>query len=230
MTKSICIIPARGGSKRIPRKNMKLFRKKPIILWSINAAKLSKSFDEIMVSTDDKNIAEYARNNGVNVPFMRSKLNSDDKSTTSDVIFEVLKNYNNKGKKFDLACCLYPTAPLITSKSINNGKLELTRSKFNVIMPVTKLNPSIWRSFNRKKNGLIELNFPKNISTRSQDLPITYLDAGQWYWFWVKPFLKSKSLIGNKTGSIVLSNDVAQDIDTEEDWKEAERKHKILFK
>ena len=230
MTKSICIIPARGGSKRIPRKNMKLFRKKPIILWSINAAKYSGSFDEIMVSTDDKNIAEYAKKNGANVPFMRTKSNSDDKATTSDVLLEVLKNYNNLGKKFDLACCLYPTAPFTTSKIIFDGKLKLIKSKFNVMMPITSLNPQIWRSFNRKKNGLIKLNFPKNINTRSQDLPISYIDVGQWYWFWVKPFLKTKSLIGNKTGSIVISNDYAQDIETEEDWKEAVRKHKILFK
>jgi len=226
---ALCIVPARGGSKRIPRKNIRPFRGKPILSWSVEAALTSGVFDTVMVSTDDAEIVEVARAAGAEVPFLRSATASDDHATTSDVLLEVLFRYAETGRSFDLACCLYPTAPFVRPQDLSEGRARLLDSGFEVIMPITAFSYPIWRSLKRGDDERIQMNFPENLSTRSQDLPPAYHDAGQWYWFLTASFLREQVLMGSSTGSVVLPPTRVQDIDTEEDWALAELKHERIF-
>lgn len=226
---AVAIIPARGGSKRIPRKNIRAFRGRPMIAWSIEAALASGAFDTVMVSTDDPEIADIARTWGAEVPFLRSAAAANDHATTSQVLLEVLDQYAETGVHFDLACCLYPTAPFVRPRDLADGRERLLGSRFNVIMPVTGFSYPIWRSLQREEDGRITLNFPENLNARSQDLPVAYHDAGQWYWFRTEAFLRDHVLMGPDTGSIVLPAMQVQDIDTEEDWGLAELKHERMF-
>lgn len=227
--KPLCVIPARGGSKRIPRKNLKDFRGKPIIAWSIEAALASSLFHTVMVSTDDADIADVARTYGAKVPFMRSAKTSDDHATTADVLLEVLSEFEQRGHTFDIACNLYPTAIFTTSEDLQAGYEALTRGAFDVILPVAAFSYPILRSLKRFDNGKIDMNWPEYRNTRSQDLPKAYHDAGQWAFFRTEAFLSSKTLLGPNTGSVVLPENRVQDIDTPEDWAMAELKHQILF-
>lgn len=229
MSRSLCIIPARGGSKHIPRKNIRPFRGRPMLGWSVSAARASATFDTVMVSTDDLEIAAVARDAGAQVPFLRSAVASDDHATTADVLMEVLERYAEVGETFDLACCLYPTAPFVEAHDLIHGRTLLLESTFDVVMPVAVFSYPIWRSLNRDAEGRVRLNFPENLNARSQDLPLAYHDAGQWYWFRIDAFLKSRVLMGDTTGSVVLPIERVQDIDTEEDWALAELKHERLF-
>lgn len=229
MSRSLCIIPARGGSKHIPRKNIRPFRGRPMLGWSVSAARASATFDTVMVSTDDLEIAAVARDAGAQVPFLRSAVASDDHATTADVLMEVLERYAEVGETFDLACCLYPTAPFVEAHDLIHGRTLLLESTFDVVMPVAAFSYPIWRSLNRDAEGRVRLNFPENLNARSQDLPLAYHDAGQWYWFRIDAFLKSRVLMGDTTGSVVLPIERVQDIDTEEDWALAELKHERLF-
>ena len=229
MSRALCIIPARGGSKRIPRKNIRPFRGRPMLGWSVSAARASATFDTVMVSTDDLEIAAVARDAGAQVPFLRSAAASDDHATTADVLMEVLERYAGAGETFDLACCLYPTAPFVKAHDLIHGRTLLVESTFDVVMPVAAFSYPIWRSLNRDAEGRVRLNFPENLNARSQDLPVAYHDAGQWYWFRIDAFLKSRVLMGDTTGSVVLPTERVQDIDTEEDWALAELKHERLF-
>lgn len=226
--RAVAIIPARGGSKRIPRKNIRLFRGRPMLAWSIDAALASGAFDSVMVSTDDEEIAAIARALGAEVPFLRSPAAADDHATTSDVLLEVLEQYAETGVQFELACCLYPTAPFVRSADLINGRAQLLESRFDVIMPVAAFSYPVWRSLQRDDDGCIALNFPENLNVRSQDLPVAYHDAGQWYWFRTKAFLRDHVLMGPNTGSIILPAMQVQDIDTEEDWAIAELKHERM--
>lgn len=226
---ALAIIPARGGSKRIPRKNIRLFRGRPMLAWSIEAALASGAFDTVMVSTDDTEIAKTASAWGAEVPFMRSSAAADDHATTSEVLIEVLERYAGIGKHFDLACCLYPTAPFVQSSDLVAGRTRLLASKFDTIIPVAAFSYPIWRSLRREESGRIILNFPENLNARSQDLPPAYHDAGQWYWFRAQAFLRDRVLMGLNTGSVLLSATRVQDIDTEEDWALAELKHERIF-
>lgn len=226
---SLAIIPARGGSKRIPRKNIRPFRGKPILAWSVEAALASGAFDEVMVSTDDAEIAETARALGAEVPFLRSARGADDYATTADVLTEVLNAYAELGRAFSVACCIYPTAPFVRCEELAAGKAKLLDGPFDVIMPVAAFGYPIWRSLRRDGTGRIALNFPEHLNARSQDLPPAYHDAGQWYWFRVSAFLRNGALIGPNAGSVLLSEGEVQDIDTEEDWALAEMKHERLF-
>ncbi|MEH6588500.1 MAG: pseudaminic acid cytidylyltransferase [Halioglobus sp.] len=226
---AICIIPARGGSKRIPRKNIRPFRGKPILSWSIEAALASVEFDTVMVSTEDREIAAVARMLGADVPFLRSAETSDDHATTSDVLLEVLRCYAEEGREFDLVCCLYPTAPFVQPQSLSEGRARLLDSDFDVMMPVAAFSYPIWRSLKRGDEGCIQMNFPENLDVRSQDLPQAYHDAAQWYWFFADKFLRDRVLLGAFTGSIVLPATQVQDIDNEEDWMLAEIKHERIF-
>ena len=187
---SIAIITARGGSKRIPKKNIKNFCGKPIIAYSIEAALKSKLFDEIMVSTDDLEIAEVAKKYGANVPFMRSEKNSDDYATTADVLCEVLEEYSKLGQQFECICCIYPTAPFITSKRLIESFLKLKESKADMLTPVVKFSYPPQRSF-ILNNGLLEYKWPQYIRTRSQDLEEFYHDVGQFYFYREVAFLAS---------------------------------------
>lgn len=225
----IAIIPARGGSKRILRKNIKLFRGKPILEWSIQAALNSGVFDVIMVSTDDLEIADFARSCGASVPFLRSAQASSDYATTVDVLIEVIEQFAQDEAHFDLGCCLYPTAPFVQSRDIMEGKAELLAGSYDVVIPVARFDYPIWRSLSRLQNGRITQNFPNNESARSQDLPAAFHDAGQWYWFNIEYLRMNRKLFGPNTGSILLAQTMVQDIDTPEDWVLAEWKHERLF-
>jgi pseudaminic acid cytidylyltransferase len=221
----LAIITARGGSKRIPRKNIKLFLGKPIIAYSIETALNSKLFDEVMVSTDDTEIAAIAEKYGAKVPFMRSIENADDFSSTTDVILEVLDNYKSQGENFDYACCIYPTAPFISVETLIKG-FDILKSRDVVsVFPVQKFGYPIQRSLRINDRGFAEMNFPENLTKRSQDLEDTYHDAGQFYWFRVNEFCRDKKIFTSQTSVFELSDLEVQDIDTLQDWRIAEFKY-----
>jgi pseudaminic acid cytidylyltransferase len=224
MNKTLAIIPARGGSKRIPGKNIKPFCGKPIIAYPIELALKSGLFSEVMVSTDDENIAEIARGYGASVPFLRSAKNSDDFATTFDVLAEVFEAYAGIGETFGQACCIYATTPLITHKRLLEGHQLLTGKQYDAVFPVLEFSFPILRSLKRDNSGRIEMNWPENLNVRSQDLPKAYHDAGQFYWFDVAQILKKGKILTNNTGGIVIDAMEAQDIDTLSDWEVAEFK------
>lgn len=223
---NLAIIPARGGSKRIPRKNIKLFLGKPIIAYSIEAAIESGLFSEVMVSTDDIEIANIALRYGAKVPFIRSTETANDYATTTDVILEVLEEYKKSGKVFDYACCIYATAPFVTSSKLKNSFYLLSESGFDSIVPIVPFSFPIQRGL-QINNSKINFLYPECINTRSQDLETIYHDAGQYYFFNVSKFLKSKQIWTVNTGGIVVSELEVQDIDNETDWKLAEIKVKL---
>lgn len=223
---NLCIIPARGGSKRIPRKNIKHFLGKPIISYSIEAAIKSSLFDEVMVSTDDKEIAEIAKRYGATVPFMRSNKNADDFATTYQVIEEVLEQYGHRGKEFKHVCCIYPCAPFVSDLILKDAFIKT--AKFDTVFPVVEYGFPIQRAL--KKNELGEISFfqPEFELSRSQDLLPSYHDAGQFYWLNIVKLKSNKTIVSNNTGAVVVSEMEVQDIDTETDWKLAELKYKLL--
>jgi len=223
----ICIIPARGGSKRIPRKNIKIFLGKPIIAYSIQAAIKSNLFDVVMVSTDDFEIAEIAKSYGASVPFMRSKENSDDYSGTFDVIKEVLESYKKEGVYFNQACCIYPTAPFVTAQKLKEALSVLSKKKIDSVFPVIRFGYPIQRGLIVDENKRIKMREPKYLSSRSQDLEPVFQDAGQFYFFEIKKILKQRSLWTNNTGFIEINELEGQDIDNEMDWKLAELKYNL---
>ncbi len=221
----IAIILARGGSKRILRKNIKDFVGKPIVAYSIEIALKSCLFDEVMVSTDDEEIAKIAKQYGAQVPFFRSDRNSDDYATTASVMHEVLHEYMQIGKKFDYICCIYPTAPFIQIKYLKEGYKKLIENNLYSVFPVVPFSFPIWRGLKRS-NGKTSMLWPEYMAARSQDLESVYHDAGQWYWLKVST-LKDKMWTTN-TDTIIIGQEEVQDIDTEEDWRIAELKYKIL--
>lgn len=225
--KNIAIITARGGSKRIPKKNIKNFLGKPIIAYSIEAAISSNLFEEVIVSTDDLSIAEIAKEYGATIPFMRSAKNSDDFSTTADVLTEVLHWYENTGIHFDHACCIYPTAPFVNAKKLKEAHDKLLQDGFSSVFPVVKFGFPILRSL-KLTNNKISLNWPEYLNSRSQDLPDSFHDSGQFYFFKVQDFLKTGKIISDNCGAIIIDELEAQDIDNEVDWKIAELKFKLL--
>ncbi len=226
---NLCIIPARGGSKRIPRKNIKDFLGKPIIAYSIEAALKSELFDEVMVSTDDIEIAQIAKKYGAKVPFMRSEKNSDDYATTFDVIKEVLLNYELLNKTFDYTSCIYACAPFVTPKKLTNTLNLLQQENFDCVLPVTTFGFPIQRAFRINKKNKTTFFHPEFSLTRSQDLEQSYHDVGQFFWMNTNKCLKKKAIITNNTGSIIVSELEAQDIDNEVDWKLAELKFKMMI-
>jgi N-acylneuraminate cytidylyltransferase len=223
---AVAIITARGGSKRIPRKNVRPFLGRPIIAYSIEAALGSSLFDEVMVSTDDDEIAGIAREHGAAVPFMRSGATSDDFATTADVLVEVLQAYAEAGRSFDYACCIYPTAPFVTAGKLRLGMARLDDGAAGVI-PVTRFGFPIWRSF-RMDDGRLSYNWPEHAPRRSQDLPPAYHDAGQFYFLRTAQFLESGQLVGTTTVGFEVDEMEMQDIDTEQDWKLAELKYRLM--
>lgn len=224
---SIAIITARGGSKRIPRKNIRSFLGKPIIKYSIEAAVNSSCFDEVMVSTDDHEIAEIALKAGASVPFMRSPETSHDKATTVEVLIEVLEKYKSIGKEFDFCCCIYPTAPFITKSKLINAYQKILSSNAKSLVPVVRFGFPILRSF-KIEEGLVKMNWPKHMNSHSQDLPLAYHDCGQFYILEVNNFLLEKKLFTDNTIPYVIPESEVQDIDNEEDWRVAEIKYKFL--
>tara|TARA_B100001250_G_C19649642_1_gene722039 strand:- start:61 stop:747 length:687 start_codon:yes stop_codon:yes gene_type:complete len=224
---NICIIPARGNSKRIAKKNIKHFLGKPIIAYSIEAAIKSGLFDEVMVSTDNKEIAEIAKTYGAKIPFYRSKKNSDDFATTYDVIEEVIKQYKNEGKEFKNICCIYSCAPFVTESKLNLGFKKLIENTFDTVFPIIEYSFPIERAVKITNGKITPLN-AKYLDTRSQDLTKSYHDAGQFYWMNTQKILASNKIITDNCGGILITNLEGQDIDTEIDWKLAEIKFKSL--
>ena len=227
--KKICIIPARGGSERIPRKNIKDFLGKPIIAYSIKAAIDSMLFDEVMVSTDDVEIAEIANNFGAKTPFLRSKCNSNKFASTVDVLIEVLDWYSKSGQKFEYGCCLYPVAPFATPELLAENYTRLFKEKCDVVFPVVAYSHPIQRALKLNENNKISLFFNQDQFTRSQDLETTYHDSGQFYWFEIEKLLLNKSLFSENAMGVKVSEFQAQDIDSMEDWKMAEMKYKDIL-
>ena len=227
--KKIAIIPARGGSKRIPRKNIIPFQGKPMLAYAINAAIKSELFDEIIVSTDDKEIAEIAEKHGAKVPFLRSAKNSNDFATTYNVLAEVFDFYEENGVKFDTACCIYPCVPLLNSDRIKEAEKLLYAGDYDVVFPVIEYGTPIARAFKISDNSKIEPYFKENLLERTQDVTSSYFDAGQFYWMDVLKVRTLKKLITDNSGCIVLSELEAQDIDTLEDLVMAELKYKKLY-
>jgi N-acylneuraminate cytidylyltransferase len=226
--KCVAIITARGGSKRIPRKNIKFFLGQPIIKYSIDAALQAGCFSEVMVSTDDIEIAKFAKSCGAKVPFIRSVKNADDHSTTADVLLEVLDLYKDAGKIFEYACCIYPTAPFVTKEKLKNAFQQLTKNKCKSVVPIVQFGFPILRSF-KMENGLLNMNWPEHLNTRSQDLPPAYHDAGQFYFFRTDSFISEKKIFTDSTIGIEMPELEVQDIDNEEDWKVAEFKYTFLL-
>lgn len=226
--KNIAIITARGGSKRIPRKNIKMFCGKPIIAYSIEAALQSNIFDEVMVSTDDAEIAEIAIQYGAKVPFMRSETNSNDFATTSEVLLEVLEQYQKNEIYFDNTCCLYPTAPFINAEMLKQSYQVLQEEEVDSVLPIIPFSFPILRSFVTDEKDYVRYNWEEYRNMRSQDLPSFYHDTGQFYFFKTDVFLKTKKVVSERTKGIKISELQAQDIDNETDWKLAELKYKII--
>tara|TARA_R110002126_G_scaffold181187_2_gene329929 strand:- start:15738 stop:16433 length:696 start_codon:yes stop_codon:yes gene_type:complete len=225
---SLAIIPARGGSKRIPKKNIKSFLGKPIIAYSIEAALESKLFDEIMVSTDDHEIAEIAISYGVKVPFLRSEKNADDYATTFDVIQEVVSRYQTSNKIFNNICCIYACAPFVTKQKLSEAFDLFQKEKFDSVLPTTAFGFPIQRAFKIDKKSKTSFFYPEFALTRSQDLELSYHDVGQFYWMNTLKCLQKKAVITDNTGTVVVSELEAQDIDTELDWKLAELKYELI--
>ena len=223
---NICIIPARGESKRIPRKNIKEFLGKPIIAYSIKAALDSGLFDEVMVSTDDVEIAYIAKKFGAKVPFMRSAKNSDDFATTFDVIEEVIQSYRSQGKDFENICCVYSCAPFVNSEILLKAYNQLIRNKFDTVFPIIAYSFPIQRAL-RIDNSKVSMILEENLNVRSQDLEDSFHDAGQFYWCNSKKLLQNKKILTKNTGGVEISELEAQDIDNEIDWKLAELKFQL---
>lgn len=225
--KSVAIITARGGSKRIPRKNIKPFLGRPILEYSIEAALQSDVFDEVMVSTDDEEIAEIAKKAGAKIPFMRTEKTANDFATTADVILEVLDSYERIGQSFDKVCCIYPTAPFVTSNAIKTAMMLLEQNQADSVIPVVKFSFPPQRGV-VIEDGRIIPKWPMEMNKRSQDLEPMYHDCGQFYCLNVNSFREQKAIWMRNVIPFIQDESNVQDIDTLEDWKIAEMKYRIL--
>lgn len=226
---NIAIITARGGSKRIPRKNIKSFCGKPIIQYSIEAALNSGVFDHVIVSTDDEEIAEISRNCGAEIPFMRSEATSNDYAATADVLLEVIENYKKLGVEIDRFCCIYPTAPFVTADKLKKGMEILTEKGADSVFPIVQFSFPPLRSF-IVSDGKLKIKHPEYFLCRSQDLQPEYHDCGQFYFADCKAFLKHRLLVMENTIPMIMPESEVQDIDTEEDWTIAELKYSNMQK
>lgn len=223
--KAVAIITARGGSKRIPRKNIKEFCGKPIIAYSIEAALQAGIFDEVMVSTDDEEIAAVALQYGAKVPFYRGAATANDFSTTADVLREVLEEYKKRDYTFDNFCCIYPTAPFLTAEKLITGMKLLENT--DGVLPVVKFSFPPQRCV-VIKNGKVEMKWKENMNVRSQDLEPFYHDCGQFYCCRTKAFLTEGKLILDNMSPMIMDEREVQDIDNIEDWKIAEIKYRLM--
>lgn len=226
---NICLIPARGGSKRIPRKNIRSFCGKPMIAWSIKAAQDSGVFDQILVSTDDVEIAEVARGHGAEVPFLRPDHLADDQASTQDVITHALDWVSKQGNHCEALCCLYATAPFVQPEDLRLSKKRLEDSRpGTVIFAATSFPFPIQRAIHLDEQGYSAMFQPECFSTRSQDLVEAFHDAGQFYWATPQTWSEVKNLFEGMR-PLLLPRWRVQDIDTEEDWQSAELLHQLLL-
>ncbi len=225
---TIAIITARGGSKRIPRKNIKEFMGKPMITYAIDAALKSNVFDEVMVSTDDFEIAEIAKKNGAKVPFMRSEKTANDMAMTYDVLEEVIDEYQKIGRNFDNLACIYPCVPFLKSETLQNAYQIFINSNCDTLVPVVKFSFPIQRAFRIDENNFLQYREPENMLKRSQDLEPMFHDVGMFYFCKIDEMKRNKKLIGNKAAYIEMDEMQIQDIDNVSDWKMAEMKYRIM--
>lgn len=224
----LAVIPARGGSKRIPRKNIKLFAGLPIIAWSIKAAMKSRCFDRIIVSTDDMEIAEVAKAYGAEVPFLRPVKLSDDQTATIPVVAHAVDWQNQHGPAASEVCCIYATAPFVQASDLQHGLQVLHRSGADYAFSVTSYAFPIQRAIRITPEQRVEMFQAEYFNTRSQDLEEAWHDAGQFYWGDPLAWLAGKPLFSNYAAPVVLSRHRVQDIDTLEDWERAEWMFKAL--
>ncbi|WP_350655087.1 pseudaminic acid cytidylyltransferase [Pseudoalteromonas sp. D48-MNA-CIBAN-0056] len=225
---NIAIIPARGGSKRIPRKNIKEFHGKPMIAYSIEAALDSRCFDKVIVSTDDAEIADIAIKYGAEVPFMRPANIADDYATTLDVVkhaveFTKLQEWDVKN-----VCCIYATAPFLIPEFIQRGLVELTSNSIDYAFSATSFPFPIQRALKLNGAQCVEMFQPEHLNTRSQDLEEAYHDAGQFYWGTAEAFITKKAIFGTRSKAVLLPRKRVQDIDTPEDWDLAEALYRAI--
>lgn len=227
--KRIAIITARGGSKRIPGKNIKGFCGRPILAYSIEAALSAGIFDTVMVSTDDEKIAEIAKEYGAKVPFFRSAETANDFATTNDVLLEVLAEYEKRGEYFETGCCIYPTAPFVTAEKIQNAVEMLEESDADTVIPVVSFSYPPQRAMILKEGRLV-FEYPEYLDSRSQDLEPHYHDVGQFYVFRTKRFQSNRKLMVGDILPMVISELEVQDIDNQTDWEIAEMKYRLMQK
>lgn len=228
MSGILCVITARGGSKRIPHKNIRDFCGKPIIAYSIEAALASELFDEVMVSTDDEEISKIATRCGANVPFLRSPETSNDYATTADVLIEVLDEYRKRGQTFDTLCCLYPTAPFVTGQKLKDAYRLYGGADADSLLTVTRFSFPPQRGF-VKENGCLMWWMPEYERARSQDLDPVFHDAGQFYLRDANALVETKSLVGDRCVGYEVPETEVQDIDNESDWQIAEMKFESMM-
>ena len=224
----IAFIPARGGSKRIPGKNIKLFYGKPIIAYSIEAARKSGIFDRIIISTDSQEIAAVANEYGGETPFMRPAEIADDFSTTADVVKHGLEWLQQHDVTVEHVCCLYATAPFVCSADIRKGFDILVSRQVSSVLPVASYQCSIFRGLKIAEDGHLEMIWPEHELTRSNDLPEAYHDVGQFYWLDAKIFIETNKIYGKDAFPLIIPRYLAQDIDTPEDWQLAEIMYEVL--
>lgn len=221
---NICVIPARGGSKRIPRKNIKRFHGKPMIAWSIEAAIKSKCFDKIIVSTEDKEIADVAICYGAEIPFLRPTDLSDDTASTPAVMKHAAIWLTDNYQDIDNICCIFATAPLIDFETIRSGLNKINELNTNYVITLGRYSSPIQRAMYIDYSNTVSMFQPENFQKRSQDLKEAYFDAAQFYWGKPRSWIKEDLLFSNKTKAIVIDDVRVQDIDTMDDWKMAELK------
>ena len=224
---AIAIITARGGSKRIPHKNIREFCGKPIIQYSIEAALDSGIFEEVMVSTEDKEIAEISQNAGAKVPFLRSAKTADDYASTDDVLMEVLQCYKEQGRDFEAFCCLYPTAPFVTKEKLQKAMKLL--EKADSVMPVVSFSYPPQRCLILNEKGELRMKWPEYAKTRSQDLEPYYHDCGQFYCCKTEPFMIYGTTDLPHMVPMIMSELEVQDIDNLDDWEIAELKYRKMI-
>jgi len=225
---SIAVIPARGGSKRIPQKNIKMFAGKPMIAYSILAAIESAVFERILVSTDSLEIANVANQFGAETPFIRPPELSDDYATTSDVMVHASQWIEENNGGVDEICCIYPTAPLIGVSSMCQGRDKIRDGDWNYVFSATKFSYPIHRGLLKQIDGSCKMLFPENLHTRSQDLPEVWHDAGQFYWGRTIAWLEKRPIFSESSSFVELPSYRVQDIDTIDDWTEAEIRFELL--
>lgn len=221
----LAVITARGGSKRIPRKNIKPFLGKPMLSYAVEAALQSRLFNEVMVSTDDEEIAEIAKASGAVVPFMRSAATANDHATTRDVLLEVLSEYGKRGARFEEFACIYPCAPFLTGEILREAHRIFSDSEADALTPVVRYSFPIQRAVRIDDDGMLQFREPQHATTRSQDLEPMYHDAGMFYFHLTRSFLSGDAA---KTVPFIMNEERVQDIDTPEDWAMAEMKYRIL--
>ena len=225
-----CVIPARGGSKRIPKKNIKMFNGKPMIAWSIEAAKESKIFDKIIISTDDHEIADYAKSLGVSVPFIRPNELSDDYASTADVMAHACKWIKSEDKSTSIVCCLYATAPFIKPTDLIKALEIIQDNNWSYVFSAAEYSSSIYRSFFKDENGGVKMLFPEMFDKRSQDLKSSYHDAGMFYMGAIKSWEDKLKTFEKHSFPMIIPSYRVQDIDTLEDWNKAEHMAESILK